>query len=176
MVLKDSSSRVMKDMDIFNGTSEPGGPSDFDLIEEIITEERSRAFPGISTPPDLIEEIITEERIRTSLPGPPPPPADLCQPHNQNQRMLQPSSSPPPQPVLVARGTAHQVSGCKNIFGCALTVLCFCASVVIHVVLVYLSLCPTWFLPHLEVSYISKNECWQHLESRCGGKCGGSRL
>lgn len=108
MVLKDSSSRVMKDMDIFNGTSEPGGPSDFDLIEEIITEERSRAFPGISTPPDLIEEIITEERTRTSLPGPPPPPADLCQPHNQNQRMLQPSSSPPPQPVLVARGTAHQ--------------------------------------------------------------------
>ncbi|XP_042342971.1 transcription factor RelB homolog isoform X2 [Plectropomus leopardus] len=88
MVLKDSS-HVMKDMDIFNGTSEPGGPSDFDLIEEIITEDRSRA----------------------SLPGPrpPPPPADLLsQPHSQNHRMLRPSSSPTSQPVLVARGTACQ--------------------------------------------------------------------
>ncbi|KAK5868682.1 hypothetical protein PBY51_009675 [Eleginops maclovinus] len=79
----------MKDMDIFNGT-EPRAPSDFDLIEEIITED------GV-------------ERLRPSLPGPPAPPADLRQP--QNHRMLRQSSSsssPTSQPVLVARGTACQ--------------------------------------------------------------------
>ncbi|KAF3847680.1 hypothetical protein F7725_020708, partial [Dissostichus mawsoni] len=73
-------------MDIFNGT-EPRGPSDFDLIEEIITEDGG-------------------ERLRALLPGPPAPPADLCQP--QNHRLLRQSSSPPSQPVLVARGTACQ--------------------------------------------------------------------
>ncbi|KAI9538672.1 hypothetical protein NQZ68_012325 [Dissostichus eleginoides] len=85
MVHKDNS-HAMKDMDIFNGT-EPRGPSDFDLIEEIITEDGG-------------------ERLRALLPGPPAPPADLCQP--QNHRLLQQSSSPPSQPVLVARGTACQ--------------------------------------------------------------------
>ncbi|XP_037630840.1 transcription factor RelB isoform X1 [Sebastes umbrosus] len=85
MVFKDSS-HAMKDMDIFNGTSEPRGQSDFDLIEEIISEYGDRP-----------------------LPGPPAPPAELlCQPHGQNHRMLRQSSSPSAQPVLVARGTACQ--------------------------------------------------------------------
>ncbi|XP_035857032.1 proto-oncogene c-Rel isoform X2 [Sander lucioperca] len=88
MVFKDSS-HAMKDMDVFNGISETRGPSDFDLIEEIITEEG--------------------ERSRASLPRPPAPPADLlCQPHSQNHRMPRQSSPPPPAPVLVARGTACQ--------------------------------------------------------------------
>ncbi|XP_033953652.1 transcription factor RelB isoform X1 [Pseudochaenichthys georgianus] len=85
MVLKNNS-HAMKGMDIFNGT-EPRGPSDFDLIEEIITEDGG-------------------ERLRALLPGPPAPPADLCQP--QNHRLLRQSSSPSSQPVLVARGTACQ--------------------------------------------------------------------
>ncbi|XP_068567558.1 transcription factor RelB isoform X2 [Cebidichthys violaceus] len=74
MVFKDYSHA----MDGFNGTSDP---SDFDLIEEIITE-----WSG------------------ASLPGPPAPPADLC----SNPRMRQQTSSPPSQPVLLARGTACQ--------------------------------------------------------------------
>ncbi|XP_054651053.1 nuclear factor NF-kappa-B p105 subunit isoform X2 [Dunckerocampus dactyliophorus] len=69
-------------MDVFNRTPERG-LSDFDLIQEIITEA-------------------------VSLPRPPPPPADLC---NQNHRMLHQSpSSPPSQRVLVGRGTACQSS------------------------------------------------------------------
>nr|WAQ14796.1 RELB proto-oncogene NF-kB subunit [Lateolabrax maculatus] len=83
MVFKESS-HAMRDMDIFTGTPERG-VSDFDLIQEIITEDGA------------------------SLPGPPPPPADLlCQPHSQNHRRLRQSSSPPSQAVLVARGTACQ--------------------------------------------------------------------
>ncbi|XP_075956464.1 proto-oncogene c-Rel isoform X1 [Anarhichas minor] len=80
MVFKDYS-HAMNDMDVFNGTSDSRGPSEFDLIEEIITE-----WSG------------------ASLPGPPAPPADLY----QNPRMRQQSSSPPSQPVLLARGTACQ--------------------------------------------------------------------
>ncbi|KAM6931775.1 proto-oncogene c-Rel isoform 1-T1 [Lycodopsis pacificus] len=80
MVFKDYS-HAMNDMDVFNGTSGTRGPSEFDLIEEIITE-----WSG------------------PSLPGPPAPPADLF----QNPRMRQQSSSPPSQPVLLARGTACQ--------------------------------------------------------------------
>ncbi|XP_056297594.1 proto-oncogene c-Rel isoform X1 [Pseudoliparis swirei] len=81
MVRKDYS-HAMTDMDVFNGTSAHQAPSDFDLIEEIITE-----WSG------------------PSLPGPPDPPADLlC----QNHRMRQQSSSPPSQPLLLARGTACQ--------------------------------------------------------------------
>ncbi|XP_059186718.1 transcription factor RelB homolog [Centropristis striata] len=64
---------------------------------------------------DLIDEIITEDggQLRPSLPGPPPPPAVLRSPthnqnHNQNHRIPRQSSSPPSQPVLVARGTACQ--------------------------------------------------------------------
>lgn len=68
---------------------------------------------------DLIQEIITEDSDRpgASLPGPPPPPVDLlCQPHSQSTRMRQQSSSSPSsQPVLVARGTACQVSEFKSI-------------------------------------------------------------
>ncbi|XP_068441173.1 transcription factor RelB isoform X2 [Clinocottus analis] len=75
---------AMNDMDVFNGTSEPQGPSDFDLINEIITE-----WSG------------------ASLPGPPAPPADLV---GQNHRMRQQSSSPPSQPVLLARGTHCQTT------------------------------------------------------------------
>ncbi|XP_054481993.1 transcription factor p65 isoform X2 [Anoplopoma fimbria] len=72
----------MNDMDIFTGTSDSRGPSDFDLIHEIITDLSGASFPG-----------------------PPAPPADLiC----QNLKMQQQSSSPPSQPVLVARGTACQ--------------------------------------------------------------------
>lgn len=63
---------------------------------------------------DLIEEIITEdnERLVASLPGPPRPPDNLlCTPQAENNRRLRQSSSPSSQPVLVARGTACQVSG-----------------------------------------------------------------
>ncbi|XP_044059971.1 transcription factor RelB isoform X2 [Siniperca chuatsi] len=74
----------MKDMDILNGTSERG-VLDIDLIQEIIREDG--------------------EQSGASLPGPPSPPANLrC----QNHRSLRQSSSPPSQPVLVARGTANQ--------------------------------------------------------------------
>ncbi|XP_061734131.1 transcription factor RelB isoform X2 [Nerophis ophidion] len=72
-------------MDVFNGAAERG-LSDFDLIQEIITEERT----GVS------------------LPRPPPPPAEPC---SQNHRKLHHNASPPPsQQVLVARGTACQSS------------------------------------------------------------------
>ncbi|XP_061829010.1 uncharacterized protein relb isoform X1 [Nerophis lumbriciformis] len=72
-------------MDVFNGAAERG-LSDFDLIQEIITEERT----GVS------------------LPRPLPPPAEPC---SQNHRKLhQNTSSPPSQQVLVARGTACQTS------------------------------------------------------------------
>ncbi|XP_070827388.1 transcription factor RelB isoform X3 [Chaetodon trifascialis] len=78
----------MKDMDLFNGISDRG-QSDFDLINEIITED--------------------SEREVASLPGPPRPPVDLiCQPHSENPRRLRQSSSPPSQSMLVARGTACQ--------------------------------------------------------------------
>ncbi|XP_029301761.1 transcription factor p65 isoform X2 [Cottoperca gobio] len=76
----------MKGTDISNGT-EPRGPSVFDLIEEIIIEDR--------------------ERLLAPLPGPPAPPADLCESHSQNHRMLRQSSSQP-SPVLLARGTPCQ--------------------------------------------------------------------
>lgn len=80
---------------------------------------------------DIIQEVIAEERERlaASMPGPPPPPADLlCQQISlsQNLRMLRQSSSAASQPVLVARGTATQVSerhrcmlGVKTIRGLA---------------------------------------------------------
>lgn len=93
----------MKDMDIYNGApvcAADRGPSDFELIQE----------------------IIKEDRLGPSLPRPPPPPSELrCQ---QSHRMLprtspstsssasasSSSSSSSSQPVLVARGTAHQPS------------------------------------------------------------------
>ncbi|XP_070761722.1 transcription factor p65 isoform X1 [Enoplosus armatus] len=78
----------MKDMDILNGTPERV-VLDIDLIQEIIREDG--------------------ERSGASLPGPPSPPANLrCQPHSQNHRSRRQSSSPPSQPVLLARGTACQ--------------------------------------------------------------------
>ncbi|XP_020491858.1 putative transcription factor p65 homolog isoform X1 [Labrus bergylta] len=79
MVSKDSS-HEMKDMDIHNGTCK-SGLSDFDLIEEIITEY---------VPP---------------LPGPPRPPADLSDHPGVQQPRLVPrgtacqSACPFPQPV-----------------------------------------------------------------------------
>ncbi|XP_029922515.1 transcription factor RelB [Myripristis murdjan] len=61
---------------------------------------------------EIIQEVIAEGCQGTSgssLPRPPPPPADLlCPPLNQNHRMPRQSSSPSSQPVLVARGTAPQ--------------------------------------------------------------------
>ena len=63
---------------------------------------------------DLIEEIITEdsESVVASLPGPPRPPDNLlCMPQAESNRRLRQSSLPSSQPVLVARGTACQVSG-----------------------------------------------------------------
>ncbi|XP_035536364.1 transcription factor RelB homolog isoform X2 [Morone saxatilis] len=87
MVFKDSL-YAMKDMDIFNGTSERV-LEEFDIIDEIITEDIERSVGG--------------------LPGPPPPPANLqCPPCNENLRTLQTSPSTPSQPVLLARGTACQ--------------------------------------------------------------------
>ncbi|XP_061639243.1 transcription factor RelB homolog isoform X2 [Phyllopteryx taeniolatus] len=61
---------------------------------------------------DLIQEIITEDHTGVSLPRPPPAPAEL---RGQNHRMHQlcsssSSCSSPSQPVLVARGTACQSS------------------------------------------------------------------
>ncbi|XP_075997339.1 proto-oncogene c-Rel isoform X2 [Genypterus blacodes] len=80
----------MRDMNAFNGTAAVE-LTELDIIEELITEDR--------------------ERPAASLPGPPPPPAELlCQQIslNQNHTMLRPSPSGPAQPVLVARGTATQ--------------------------------------------------------------------
>lgn len=61
---------------------------------------------------ELINEFIeSERRSAPSLPGPPPPPADLlCQPGRENCGRLTHNSEAPSQPRLVARGTAHQVS------------------------------------------------------------------
>ncbi|KAM9358998.1 proto-oncogene c-Rel [Symphorus nematophorus] len=73
----------MKDMDVFNGTSDRG-QTDFDLIHEIITEDSQRPID--------------------TLPRPPPPPVDLLEDHGR----LQQSSSPPSRPVLLARGTQCQ--------------------------------------------------------------------
>ncbi|XP_057694525.1 transcription factor RelB homolog isoform X2 [Corythoichthys intestinalis] len=73
-------------MDVFRCTPERG-VSDFDLIQEIITEDHT----GVSLP-----------RL------PPPPPHGL---RDQNRRMHRLcSSSPPSQPVLVPRGTTCQSS------------------------------------------------------------------
>lgn len=108
---------------------------------------------------DLIEEIISEYGDRP-LPGPPAPPAELlCQPHGQNHRMLRQSTSPPAQPVLVARGTACQVSGFKNdswVCSHSGRFLCQCSHLCCFGLI--------WFLSPLEVSCISQNDCWQHPE------------
>ncbi|CAK6963418.1 transcription factor RelB isoform X1 [Scomber scombrus] len=83
MVLKDSS-YAMKGGDIYKAPSERG-LTDFDLIQEIIKEDRDRSG--------------------ASLPRPPPPPVDLlC----TNSEMLGQTCQPSSQPVLVARGTACQ--------------------------------------------------------------------
>ncbi|XP_035479799.1 transcription factor RelB isoform X2 [Scophthalmus maximus] len=78
----------MKDMDIFSGTSERG-LSDFELIEEIITQDG--------------------EQPVVALPRPCPPPADLLSqlPRSQHVRMHRQGPSLSSQPVLVARSTAH---------------------------------------------------------------------
>ncbi|XP_058490882.1 transcription factor RelB isoform X1 [Solea solea] len=86
----------MRDMDIFT-TSTERGPSDFDLIEEIITQEGEQSV--------------------LSLPTPCPPPADLLPqtPCSQLPRMHRQSSSRLSQPVLVARGTAHPPTFCQSL-------------------------------------------------------------
>ncbi|XP_034460311.1 transcription factor RelB isoform X2 [Hippoglossus hippoglossus] len=78
----------MKDMDIFTGSSDRG-LSDFELIEEIITQDGEQSAVG--------------------LPRPCAPPADLPPqvPRSQHLRMHRQSSSLASQPVLVARGTSH---------------------------------------------------------------------
>lgn len=78
---------------------------------------------------DILEEIITEDKEQPPLPGPPRPPADLFyQPHGENHARPRQSSSSLSQPVLVARGTACQVS--------AATAGCVCSTAVFCVVLV----------------------------------------
>lgn len=74
---------------------------------------------NVSFKDDLTEIIIKD--CKNHLPGPPPPPVDLLQPYSENHWRHRQSSSPPSQHVLVARGTACQVSGIKdlNITGCA---------------------------------------------------------
>ncbi|XP_051935170.1 transcription factor RelB isoform X3 [Hippocampus zosterae] len=62
---------------------------------------------------DLIQEIITEDHTGISLPRPLPPPAELCSQNHRMHRLCSAaasSSSPSSQPVLVARGTACQSS------------------------------------------------------------------
>ncbi|XP_072248519.1 transcription factor p65 isoform X2 [Leuresthes tenuis] len=93
----------MKDMDIFNGTSEEPTPN----------PGISGILPGTvptfrSSDLDLIDEIICGERPTDSLPLPPPPPQDtLCQtPLSQSHRIPQQSPSMTSRPVLVARGAA----------------------------------------------------------------------
>lgn len=90
---------------------------------------------------ELLEEIITEDKEQPfpPLPGPPRPPADLFyQPHGENHTRPRRSSSSLSQPVLVARGTACQVSG--------LTAGCVCSCVVVCVVLVLSGVDPAeWF-------------------------------
>ncbi|XP_053278955.1 transcription factor RelB isoform X2 [Pleuronectes platessa] len=78
----------MKDMDIFTGSSDRG-LSDFELIEEIITQDGEQSAVG--------------------LPRPCPPPAELPPQvlRSQPLRMNRQSSSLASQPVLVARGTGH---------------------------------------------------------------------
>ncbi|XP_062241894.1 transcription factor RelB isoform X2 [Platichthys flesus] len=78
----------MKDMDIFTGSSDRG-LSDFELIEEIITQDGEQSAVG--------------------LPRPCPPPAELPPQvlRSQPLRMNRQSSSLGSQPVLVARGTGH---------------------------------------------------------------------
>ncbi|XP_060929035.1 transcription factor RelB isoform X2 [Limanda limanda] len=85
--LKDRS-HAMKDMDIFTGSSDRG-LSDFELIEEIITQDGEQSAVG--------------------LPRPCPPPADLPPQGQRSQplRMHRQSPSLASQPVLVARGTGH---------------------------------------------------------------------
>lgn len=112
---------------------------------------------------DLIEEIITEWS-GPSLPGPPDPPADLlC----QNHRMRQQSSSPPSQPLLLARGTACQVRVGKNTSSggssrcddCVpFVVICvFCVHVFSHLV----SLCQKF--PRLLLTVIPRVRPWLHI-------------
>ncbi|XP_067363076.1 transcription factor RelB isoform X2 [Channa argus] len=69
----------MKDMDV---SSPAERPSDFDLIEEIITGD----YPA-------------------NLPGPPAPPVELLHPLHRSHSHRMQSSSPSPQPVLVPRCT-----------------------------------------------------------------------
>ncbi|XP_068173615.1 transcription factor RelB homolog [Antennarius striatus] len=84
----DPEIHAMKDMNVYNGTPDRD-QTDFDLIEEIITEYN--------------------ERQAASLPGPPPPPAGLlCQSSSGGHRRLRQGPSPPSQCQLVARGTACQ--------------------------------------------------------------------
>ncbi|XP_028276129.1 transcription factor RelB homolog [Parambassis ranga] len=98
----------MKDMDIFNGTSEETTPG------PVIPALLSSSLPHFTGPCpdgtlydfDLLEQVIGQdnERSGSSLPGPPPPPAALVSPpvHSQNHRTLQQTS----KPLLVPRGTA----------------------------------------------------------------------
>ncbi|XP_077467745.1 dorsal-related immunity factor Dif [Stigmatopora argus] len=73
-------------MDVFRRTPERG-ISDFDLIQEIITEDHT----GVSLP---------------RLPPPLPPPNELGDQNRRMQRLC--ASSPPSQPALVSRGVACQ--------------------------------------------------------------------
>lgn len=62
---------------------------------------------------ELINEYIeSERRSAPSLPGPPPPPAELLrQASRENRERLTHNLASSSQPRLVARGTGHQVSG-----------------------------------------------------------------
>ncbi|XP_030600632.1 transcription factor RelB homolog isoform X2 [Archocentrus centrarchus] len=78
-----------------------------------ISGEEATPLPGISLPLptdyELIQEIISEdERSAGPLPGPPPPPSFPCTTHSHNHRTSRTNSSPASNPVLVPRGTASK--------------------------------------------------------------------
>ncbi|XP_041851546.1 transcription factor RelB isoform X2 [Melanotaenia boesemani] len=103
----------MKDMDIFNSTSEEPTPNPG------IGTGLSSPYTCFSNPQDdldLIESIIKpvySEHQAVTLPGPPPPPPDLLSQSSctQNHSTFQQSSSSTSQPLLVPRGSAPKPTG-----------------------------------------------------------------
>ncbi|XP_008289889.1 putative transcription factor p65 homolog isoform X2 [Stegastes partitus] len=102
------SSHAMKDMDIFNGASEEPTPNpEIGALLPGAHPHFPAACPDRGLDLELLQGIIFEDtKSGASLPGPPPPPADLLGQNPLNQNHRRQNASPSSNPILVSRGAA----------------------------------------------------------------------